>query len=69
MGRIFFHVCRKLSSQAKIDGAHGVEPWVWAPHGRKDLSHKADVLLHDSFVDGLVVGCKDTCADLGREDL
>ena len=37
-GKIFFRVCLKLSSQAKIDGAHGVESWVWGPHGHKDLS-------------------------------
>ena len=68
-GRIFFHVGRKLLSQAKIDGAHGVESWVWFPHGRKDLSHGADVLLYTSFLDGLVVGCKDTCAYLVSKDL
>ena len=68
-GRIFFCVGRKLSSQAKIDGAHGVESWVWGPHGRKDMSHGADVLLHASFVDRLVVGCKDACTDLVSKDL
>ena len=67
--RIFFRICHKLSSQAKIDGAHGVEYWVWAPHGRKDLSHGADVFLHASFVDMLVVGSKDACADLVSKDL
>ena len=56
-------------SQAKIDGAHGVEYWVWAPHGRKYISHGADVLLHASFLDGLVVGYKDACADLVRKYL
>ena len=68
-GRIFFRVGYKLSSQAKIDGAHGVESWVWGPHVRKDLSHRADVLLQASFVDRLVVGCKDACADLVRKYL
>ena len=63
-GMNLFRVGRKLSSQTKIYGVHGVESWVWAPHGRKDLSHRADVLVYASFVDGLVVGCKDTCADL-----
>ena len=55
-GRVFFCVGRKLSPKAKINGAHGVESWVWAPHGRKYLSHGADVLLHASFVDRLVFG-------------
>ena len=68
-GRIFFRVGRKLSSQAKVDGAHVVESWVRGTHGRKYLSHVADVLLHDSFVDGLVVGFKEAHADLVREDL
>ena len=63
-GRIFFRVGCKLLSQAKIDGAHSVESWVWGPHGREDLSHGADVLLHDLFVNGLVVGCKEAWADL-----
>ena len=63
-GRIFFLVCRKLLSQAKVDGAHTVESWVRGPHARKDLSHGADVLLHASLVDGLVVLCQDACADL-----
>ena len=53
-----------MLSQAKFDGAHGVESWVWGPHGRKDMSHVADVFLHASFVDMLVVVRKDTCADL-----
>ena len=68
-GSIFFCLGRKLSSQAKIYGAHSVESWVWGPHGRKDLSQGADVLLHTYFVDRLVVGRKDACADLVREDL
>ena len=68
-GVIFFRVCHKLSSQAKIDGAHGFESWVWGPHGREDLSHGTDVLLHASFVDRLVVGCKEACADLVGEYL
>ena len=63
-GRIFFRIGRKLSSQENVDGAHAVESWVRGPHGRKDLSHGADVLLHASLVDGLVVGCQDACADL-----
>ena len=61
---MLFFVSRKLLSQAKIDGAHGVESWVWGPHGRKDLSHGSDVLHQASFVYRLVVGCKDTYADL-----
>ena len=68
-GRIFFRVSRKLPSQAKTDGAHGVESWVWVPHGHKDLSHGADILLHNYFVDGIVVGCKDACANLASEYL
>ena len=54
-GSIFFRVGCKLLSQAKVDGAHDVESWVRGPHGRKDLSHGADILLHASLVDGLVV--------------
>ena len=68
-GGVFFFLGRQLSSQAKIDGAHGVESWVWCPHGHKDLSCGADVLFHASFVDRLVVGCKDACADLVSKDL
>ena len=68
-GRIFFLVCRKLSSQAKVDCAHVVESWVRVPHGREDLSQWADVLFHASFVDGLVVGRKDARADLVRKYL
>ena len=68
-GRIFFRLGRKLSSQAKVDGTHTVESWVSPPHGRKELSHGADVLLHASLVDGLVVRCQDTCADIVSEDL
>ena len=56
-GRILFHVGCKLLSQVKVDGAHTVESWVRGPHGRKDLSHGADVLLHASLVDWLVVCC------------
>ena len=58
-----------MSSLAKINGTHGIENWVWGTHGRKDLSHGADVLLHTSFVDGIVVGCKVAYSDLVREDL
>ena len=68
-GRIFFRVGRKLLSQAKVNGAHAVESWVRAPHGREDMSQGADVLLHASLVDGLVVSCQDACADLVSEDL
>ena len=68
-GRIFFLLCRKLSSQAKVGCAHVVESWVRVPHGREDLSHGADVLFHTSFVDGLVVGHKDARADLVSGDL
>ena len=68
-GSIFFCVGRKLSYQAKVDGAHTVESWVRGPHGREDLSHRADVLLHTSLVDRLVVSCQDACADLVREDM
>ena len=67
-GRIFFCVGCKLLSQAKIDGSHGVESWVWGPHGCKDMSHGAYIFLHAFFVDGLVVGCKCACADLVIED-
>ena len=68
-GRIFFRVGRKLSSQPKVYGTHTVESWVRGPHGRKDLSHGADVLLHASFVDGLVVRRQDACVDLVSKDL
>ena len=68
-GRIFFLICRKILSKAKVDCAHVVESWVRGPHGRKDLSHGADVLFHTSFVDGLVVGQKDALADLVSKDL
>ena len=68
-GGIFFRVGCKLSSQAKVDCAHDVESWVRGPHGREDLSHGADVLLHASLVDGLVVGRLDACADLVRKYL
>ena len=67
--RIFFCVGRKLSSQAKVDGAHAVESRVRGPHGREDLSHGADVLFHASLVDGLVVVRQDACADLVIEYL
>ena len=67
--RIFFRVGRKLLSQAKVDGAHVVESWVRGPYVRKYLSHGADVLLHASFADGLVVGCKDLHEDLVSKDL
>ena len=63
-GRIFLRVGCKLLSQAKFDGAHTVEFWVRGPHGREDLPHGAEVLLHASFVDWLVVRCKDAYADL-----
>ena len=68
-GRIFLRVGCKLSSQAKVDGAHTVESWVRGPHGRKDLSHGAEVLIHASFVDWLVVCCEDACAYLVSGDL
>ena len=58
-----------MSSQEKVDCAHTVESWVRGPHGREDLSHGEDVLLHASLVDGLVVRCQDACADLVSEDL
>ena len=63
-GRIVFHLGFKLSSQAKVNGAHTVESWVRGPHGREDLSRGAEVFLHASFVDWLVVCCKDACAEL-----
>ena len=67
--RIFFRIGCKLLSQAKVDGAHTVESWVRGPHGREDLSHGAEVLLHALFVEWLVVRCEDACADLVSEDL
>ena len=66
-GRIFLRVGCKMLSQVKVDGAHTVESWVRGSHGRdgrEDLSHGAEVLLHASFVDWLVVCCEDACADL-----
>ena len=68
-GRIFLKVGCKLSSQAKVDGAHTVESWVRGLHGREDLSHGAELLLHALFVDWLVVQCEDACVDLVSEDL
>ena len=68
-GRISFLVHRKLSSQAKVNCAHVVESWVRGPHGHEDLSHGSDVLFQALFVDGLVVGRKDTRAYLVSEDL
>ena len=69
-GRILFCVSSKLSSQEKVDGAQAVESWVrGAPHGHDYLSHRAYVLLHASFVDRLVVDCKDDHVDLVIEDL
>ena len=68
-GRIFFLVGSKLSSQAKVYFPHVVESWVRGPHGRKDMSHGADVLFHTFFVDGIVVGRKDAHADLVGEYL
>ena len=63
-GRILFCVGCKILPQTKVNGAHTVESWVRGPHGFKDLSYGADVLLHASLVDWLVVRCKDACADL-----
>ena len=68
-GGVFLCIGRKLSSQAKVIGAHGVDSWVSVPHGRKYLSHGADVLLHISFVGRLLVGHNDACTDLVSEDL
>ena len=68
-GQVFFLVCCKLLSQAKVDGAHVVEYWFRGPHGREDLPHGADVLFQALFVDGLVVDHKDARADLVREYL
>ena len=68
-GRIFLRVGCKLSSQAKVNGSHTVETWVRGTHGRKDLSHGAELLFHASFVDGLVVCGKDACADFVSKDL
>ena len=68
-GRIFLRVGCKLSSQSKVDGSHTVESWVRAPHGRKDMSHGAEVLFHALFVDWLVVCVKDACAEFVSDDL
>ena len=68
-GRIFLRVGCKLSSQAKVDGAHTVDSWVRGPHDREDMSHGAEVLLHALFVDWLVVCCENVCADLVSKDL
>ena len=53
----------------KVDCSHCVESRVRFPHGHEDLSHRVDVLLHDYLVDELVVGSKESCADLLIEDL
>ena len=68
-GRILFRVGHKLSPQAKVNGAHTIESWVSPPHGCEYMPEGADVLLRASLVDGLVVVCKDACADLVRIDL
>ena len=68
-GRIFLQLGCKLSSQAKVDVSHTVESWVRGAHGRKDLSHGAEVLFHTSFVDGIVVCGEDACADFVSDDL
>ena len=65
--RVFSLVGRKLSAQAKVDGAHSIELGVWVPHGREDLAHRADVLLHTYFLNNLIIDCKDSCAYLVRE--
>ena len=53
--RIFLCVGCKLLSKAKVDGAHTVESWVRGSHGRKYLSHGAEVFLHALFLDWFVV--------------
>ena len=63
-GGVFFCVGCKLSSQAKVDFAHCIESWNKFPHGRKDMYHRADVLLHALLMNGLMVGREDTYADL-----
>ena len=68
-GRIFFIVGCKLLSQTKVDCSHWVESWVRPPHGREDLSHRADVLLHAYFAGGIVVSRKDACVELVRKGL
>ena len=68
-GKIFLRVGCKLLSQAKVDAAHTVESWVRGPHGHEDMSYGAEVLLHASFVDWLVVCSEDACADLVSKDL
>ena len=50
--------------QAKVDGAHSIESGVWGPHGRKVLAHRADVLLHASFQNGIFLDRKDARAYL-----
>ena len=64
-----FCVGFKLSSQTKANCYHCVESWVSPPHGCEYMPEGADVLLRASLVDGLVVVCKDACADLVRIDL
>ena len=58
-----------MSAQAKFDGAHSIESGVWGPHDRKDLAHRADTLLHASFLNGLFLDRKDACFYLVSKDL
>ena len=42
---------------------------VRGPHGREDLSHKADVFLHTSFLNDFLIDRKDSCVYLVSKDL
>ena len=60
-------VGRKFSDQAKFDGDHSIESGVWGLYGRKYLSHGTDVLLRASFLNGLLLDCKESCTYLVRK--
>ena len=66
---IFYLVGRKLSAQAKVDGSHYIELGIWGSHDHKYLAHGADILLHASFLNGLLLDCKDSRAYLVKKYL
>ena len=67
--RIFSLVGQKLSSQKKVNGDQSVKLVVWGPRGCEDLVHRADVLLHSSFLNGLLLEWKNSCVYLVSKDL
>ena len=47
-----------FSFRPQVVGAHSIELGVWGPHDRIDLAHGADVLIHASFLNSLLLDCK-----------